>query len=163
MIALVAPCEHEPRHPTRGDREGDDEHRQPDRPTGRERAGHGNEREREPDPGGDDRDRAGTAVERREHADRDDGGSEGGERAVPGRRDAAEREQALAGEQQSDGRDERCCPSGSRDESEPVHACSLNRSDAAAIGRADGLASFLRTICASTARHGRTDFVLNQH
>ena len=57
------------------------------------------------------------------------------ERAVAGGRDAAEREQALRGEQQPDGRDERCCPSGSRDEGEPVHAGSLNRPGAAAISR----------------------------
>ena len=64
----------------------------------------------------------------------------------------AKREQALAGEQQADGRDERCGPSGSGDEREPVHARSLNRSAAPAIGLRNVLMSFLRRICASTAR-----------
>ena len=104
---------------------------------GRERAGDRDESQREPDAGRDDRDRAGTAVERREHADRHDGGAEHDERAVTGERDAAEREQALSAEQQPDGGDERCCASGSCDEGEPVHARSLNRPARAAISRAD--------------------------
>ena len=60
---------------------------------------YGNESQRQPDTGGDNRERARTAVERREYPDRDDGGAEGYQRAVPGRCNAAEREQALAGEQ----------------------------------------------------------------
>ena len=56
--------------------------------SGRERAGDGDESQCEADAGGDDRDRAGTAVEGREHADRDDGGAERDERAVAGERDA---------------------------------------------------------------------------
>ena len=129
----------------------------------------GNEREREPDPRGDDRDRAGTAVERREHADRDDSRGERSERAVSGGREPAEREQALAGEQQADGRDERCGPSGSGDEREPVHARSLNRSAAPAIGRRKfsahscggsaprSLGRDKRTPIAARVAHGRTD------
>ena len=60
---------------------------------------------------------------------------------------AVECEQALTGEQQADGRDERCCTSGSGDEREPVHTGGLNRLAARAIGHWDVLVSFLRRIC----------------